>query len=104
MEFIDFLKPELAILPVVLYALGFWIKKSKCLDWKIPFILVLTGIILSVIYLFSVSGALDARAVASLAFAGITQGFVAAAVAVMGNQMYKQITSGKVADEQSTKE
>ena len=104
MEFIDFLKPELAILPVVLYALGIWIKKSKCLDWKIPFILALAGIVLAVIYLFSVSGLLDARAVAALAFAGITQGFVAAAVAVMGNQMYKQITSGKISDEQSTKE
>lgn len=103
MDFIDFLKPELAVLPVVLYALGVWIKKSQCKDWKIPFILLLAGIGLAVLYLFSVSGVFDARSLAALAFAGITQGFVSAAIAVFGNQAYKQITTGRTEDETTKK-
>ena len=103
MQFTDFLKPELAILPVILYALGVWIKASKCKDWHIPFILAGAGIFLAVVYLFSVSALVDSKAVAALIFAGITQGILSAAVAVFANQMYKQTTVGRKQDDQVIK-
>ena len=99
MDFAEFIKPELLALVPVLYALGIWIKKSACLDWKIPFILGGAGIGLTVIYLFSVSDLIDAKAVATLVFTGIVQGILVTATAVFANQLIQQATIGRAEDE-----
>ena len=98
MDFTEFVKPELLLLIPVLYALGAFIKNSKCLDWKIPFILGGVGIVLAVLYLFSVSDLVDAKAVATLIFSGVTQGILVAGAAVLANQMFKQSTVGRAED------
>ena len=102
MNVMDFIKPELLLLVPVLYALGAFIKKSQCKDWKIPFILTTVGIALALLYLFSVTDLGDSKSIANLIFSGITQGILAAGVAVLGNQLIKQATVGKEEDEWHT--
>ena len=95
MDFAEFVKPELLLLIPVLYALGAFIKGSSCADYKIPFILVATGIVLAVLYLFSSSDIVDAKSIATLLFTGITQGVLAAGAAVLVNQLFKQSAIGQ---------
>jgi len=78
------------LLVPVLYALGVFIKSSKVLDWKIPFILGGVGIGLSIIYLFSVSDLGNAQAIATLIFTAITQGILVTATAVLGINWYNK--------------
>ena len=101
MDFKEFVKPELLLLVPVLYALGVFIKNSKVLDWKIPFILGGVGIGLSIIYLFSVSDLGNAQAIATLIFTAITQGVLVTATAVFGNQLVQQATAGRHEDEEA---
>lgn len=103
MDFAEFVKPELLLLIPVLYALGAFIKGSKCPDYHIPFILLGVGVVLSVLYLFSVSDLIDAKAVATLLFTGITQGVLAAGAAVLVNQLFKQANVGRLEDTGGTR-
>lgn len=98
MDYKEFVKPELLLLIPVLYALGVWIKNSKVLDWKIPFILGGVGIGLSVIYLFSVSDLGNSQAIATLVFTALTQGVLVTAAAVFANQLIQQATAGRFED------
>lgn len=101
MDFKEYVRPELLLLIPVLYAIGIWIKNSKVLDWKIPFILGGAGIVLSVIYLFSVSELGNAQAIATLVFTSITQGILVTAAAVFFNQIIQQGTTGRYEDEEA---
>jgi len=99
MNFIDFLQPELAILPLVLYFFGVCFKRTKgILDWKIPFILVGIGIALATIYLLAISIPLNTQDILMLIFSGFTQGAIATAVAVLANQFIQQGTTGRAED------
>lgn len=99
MNFAEFLKPEFVALPLILYAIGAFIKMTpKCKDWIIPFVLSSVGIGLAIIYLLSVSLPVSGQEILGLIFAGITQGILAAAVAVLANQMFKQATTGREED------
>lgn len=99
MDFTEFVKAELLLLVPVLYALGMFLKGSKLLDWKIPFILGGVGIGLCVTYLFSVSPLGNAQDIATLIFTSVTQGVLVTGAAVLANQLIQQATVGKAEDE-----
>lgn len=80
-----YLNPELAILSVVLYAIGAYLKKSEFRDKYIPLVLGASGIVLAVIYICIADG-LNARNV----FNGFVQGILYAATSVYANQIVKQ--------------
>lgn len=90
MDYSNYVKPEIAIIIPVLYALGAFVKNTKTPDWLIPFILGGAGIVLATIWTFSISAATGWRNVLAAIFTGITQGILAAAAAVYVNQLIKQ--------------
>ncbi len=91
MDYSDLITPELYILVPILYVMGGFIKNSNIKDYKIPMILGITGIILAILWLFSVNPVTSTRDVLSILFAGITQGVLCAAASVYTNNIYKQL-------------
>lgn len=86
MNYTEFIKPELMVLVVALYAIGIMIKKTeKIKDNFIPLILTAIGIVLSCIYVLSTEGVTTMSV-----FTSIVQGILCAAGAVYSNQLFKQ--------------
>jgi len=89
---IQYIRPELVILPVVLYFIGMTMKKSIYIkDHFIPFVLGAISIALCAIYVLSVSEKPDRyQEVLGLIFDIIIQGVCCAAASVYANQLSKQ--------------
>lgn len=84
---LNYVKPELLVLIPVLYFIGLGLKKATFVNDKfIPLILGICGIVLSFLYLISVSGWN-----ANIIWLSIVQGVLVAAGAVYFNQIYKQV-------------
>ena len=90
MDYQQFVRAELLILIPVLYLIGVAIKKSNIRDNLIPVILGVCGILLSGLYLFTVTPLNGSVDVATLLFSAITQGILCAGASVYANQIYKQ--------------
>lgn len=85
----ELVKPELAILIPVMWAIGYAIKNTQKIDDKyIPIILGVVSILLTALGLL----ATVESDLVTLLFAAITQGIIIAAVAVYGNQIVKQMS------------
>ena len=89
---LQYIKPELVVLVVILYLIGTAIKNTKYIkDEFIPFILGFISICLAAIYILSTSPSpKDYREVLSLIFNVVIQGVCCAGFAVYVNQMGKQ--------------
>lgn len=86
-----FVREELVILIPVLIMIGWAIKnKTQCANENIPWVLCVLGSALSTLYLVGVTSFDSWQVVVQLIFNGISQGCVAAAVAVLVYQLYKQ--------------
>ena len=93
-EIINYVKPELVVVAVVLYLLGQWIKQSQTIKDK--YILMINGaagIVLCGVYVMSVCEVQTLQQIATAAFTAITQGILAAGLSTYVNQLIKQ--SGK---------
>lgn len=86
----SYIRSELFVLVPVLYALGMALKKSPISDWLIPYLLSVSGIALSALYLCTFM--CDARA---LWFASVTQGVLCAACSVYADNLIKQFARRK---------
>lgn len=86
MDFSQYIKPELLILVPVLFVLGEIIKKTEIVkpNW-IPAILGITGVILSALYVWAVSGFSP-----MMLFVSVTQGILVAGASVYVDQIIKQ--------------
>ncbi len=94
-ELVKYIKPELLILIPVLYFVGLALKKSAVKDKRIPLVLGLSGILLSVLYVLA-AGSFEGFQSAMLGlFTAITQGILCAGASVYANQLYKQGTKGE---------
>ena len=88
MDFITYVKPELAVLVPALYGLGLILKHTeKIKDNFIPVILTAVSIVLSCLYVLSTEGVTPTSI-----FTSLVQGVICAAGAVYTNQLYKQST------------
>lgn len=90
LNFNDYIKPEFLILVPVLWFLGWVIKKSQLKNCVIPFILCGVSVALCMIYLFATTDLNGVKSVLMCVFLSITQGVIATACAVFGDQMIKQ--------------
>lgn len=92
MEMLEkFIKPELLVLVVVLYLIGWMLKKAKWFpDQDIPVVLNCISIALVLIYLFSVSFPVAVNEYIALVFTAIVQGILLTGAAINANQIYKQ--------------
>ncbi len=86
----EYIKPELFILIPVLYLIGMGIKKTPLSDTLIPFILGLTAVLLSALYIFATGDMHTAKDIAMAIFMAITQGILISGTSVYFNQLYKQ--------------
>lgn len=94
MDIIQYVKPELLVVAVVLYFLGEGIKKSQIIKNKyIPLINGAVGIILCGIYVLATGDGKTSKDVAMMVFTVITQGILAAGLSTYVDQIIKQ--SGK---------
>lgn len=88
----NYVKPELLVLSVVLYLLGVGIKQTKLIQDKfIPLILGIVGIVLAFIYVFATSVLGTTQEIFMLIFTSIVQGVLVAGLSTYINQMIKQL-------------
>lgn len=90
MEFQEFIQAELLILIPVIYVIGIMLKKSALKDKYIPTLLGIISVILSTLYVVSVSNLASFKDVLTAIFTAITQGVLIAGASVYCNQIIKQ--------------
>lgn len=90
MDFKEYIKPELLVLIPVIYIIGLILKKSKCADKWIPFVLGVVAIVLSTMWVFSTSDIIGFKDVIHLLFVSFTQGILVTGASVYFNQLYIQ--------------
>jgi len=91
--FIQYIKPELIVVAIILYCIGIALKNSKLVkDEYIPFILGIVGIVFAMLYVFATSPVTSGQEVLSAIFVSLTQGILCAAASVYINQIIKQAT------------
>lgn len=91
-QIIDYVKPELLIVSVVLYFIGMWLKQAAFIKNKyIPMILGITGIIICGIWVIGTEAITTKRGIALAVFTAIVQGILVAGLSTYVNQFIKQL-------------
>ena len=91
MQVMEYVKPELIIVSVVLYLVGVWIKQMETIkDKYIPMINGGLGIIICAVYVLATSELDSGQTIAMAAFIAITQGILTAGLSTYVNQLIKQ--------------
>lgn len=95
-ELINYVKPELVVVAIVLYFVGFGIKNTTWIsDHFIPIIIGIVGIILCGIWVFSTSDISGYQSVLLALFTSVVQGVLVAGLSNYVNQIIKQIQKGE---------
>lgn len=95
-QIINYIKPELIVVAIVLYFIGMGIKKTESIkDKYIPVILGAIGILICAIYVFATCVCTNAQEVAMAIFTSITQGVLVAGLSTYANQVVKQINKAE---------
>lgn len=91
-QIINYVKPELVILAIVLYFLGMWLKAIQIIkDKYIPLILGGIGIVLCAIWVLATCPLDSGRNIAMAVFTAIVQGVLVAGLSNYVNQLVKQL-------------
>ena len=91
MDIMNYIKPELIVVAIVLYFVGLGIKKAENIkDKYIPCILGVLGIVLSAIWVFANSPIETTQDVLMAMFTSIVQGVLVAGLSTYVNQLIKQ--------------
>ena len=90
-QIINYVKPELIILAVVLYFIGMGFKKAQYFqDKHIPAVLGIIGIVLSALWVYATSAITTPQEIAMAIFTALVQGILVAGLSVYVNQLIKQ--------------
>lgn len=90
-QIMNYIKPELVVVAVVLYFIGVAMKKSETVkDKYIPIINGMIGVAICALYIFASCSGDSAQAVAMAMFTAITQGILVAGLSTYVNQLFKQ--------------
>ena len=91
MDIMNYVKPELVIVAIVCYIVGFGLKKTQAIkDKYIPFILGGLSIVLCGIWVFANSPVSTPQDIATAVFLAVTQGILMAGLSTYVNQLIKQ--------------
>ena len=91
-QIVNYVKPELLIVAVVLYFAGVGLKKAEAVkDKYIPLILGCAGILICGIYVFATCSCKNAQDIAMAVFTSTTQGVLVAGLSTYVNQLIKQL-------------
>lgn len=90
-QIMNYVKPELVVVAVVLYFVGMGLKQSQTVkDKYIPLILGGAGILICAMYVFATCPCGTAQEIVLAAFTAITQGILVAGLSTYVNQIIKQ--------------
>lgn len=90
-QIMNYVKPELIVVTVVLYFIGMAIKQIPAVkDKYIPSILGAVGIVICAVYVFASCQCHNGQDVAMAVFTAITQGVLVAGLSTYVNQLVKQ--------------
>lgn len=90
---VNYVKPEMLIISVVLYFIGIWMKQSETIkDKYIPVLLGIIGIVVCGIYVFATCSCDNSKETAMAIFTAITQGVLVAGLSNYVNQILKQLS------------
>ena len=90
-QIINYVKPELLILAIVLYFVGIALKQSQSVkDKYIPASLGIIGIILAGIWVVATCPLTSSQEIAMAVFTAIVQGILVAGLSTYVNQLLKQ--------------
>lgn len=88
---LNYVKPELVVLAVVLYLIGLALKKAQAVKDKfIPLILGIVGIMLALIWVLATSELDGVQQIMLAVFTAIVQGILVAGLSTYANQIVKQ--------------
>lgn len=91
-QIIDYVKPELLVLTVVLYFVGVGLKQTQAVtDKYIPVIIGLLGCILAAIYVIATCPLGSMQEIAMAVFTAVVQGILVAGLSTYVNQIFKQL-------------
>lgn len=91
-QIVNYVKPELIVVALVLYFIGTWLKQSNALkDKYIPLVLGIVGIFVCGIWVVATSTFATAQDVAMGIFVAIVQGILVAGLSNYADQMIKQL-------------
>lgn len=90
-QIMNYVKPELVVVAIVLYFIGMGLKQSQTVaDKYIPIILGVIGIIICGIYVVATCSLSGVQNVAMAIFTAIVQGILVAGLSTYVNQIIKQ--------------
>lgn len=90
-QIMNYVKPELIVVAVVLYFVGMGLKQAQAVkDKYIPIILGGTGIVLCAIWVLATSPLGTGQDIAMAVFTAIVQGILVAGLSTYINQIVKQ--------------
>lgn len=91
-QIMNYVKPELIVVAIVLYFIGMWLKQSQTIkDKYIPLLIGGIGVAISAIYVFAICACSTGQEIALAVFTAITQGILVAGLSTYINQMVKQL-------------
>ena len=91
MDIMNYIKPELIVVAIVLYFVGLGIKKAESIkDKYIPCILGVLGIALSAIWVFANTQIGTIQEALMAVFTSIVQGVLVTGLSTYANQLIKQ--------------
>ena len=96
MDIMNYIKPELIVVAIVLYFIGLGIKKAESIkDKYIPCILGILGIALAAIWVFANSPIGTVQEILMAVFTSIVQGILVAGLSAYVNQIIKQASKSE---------
>ena len=91
-QIMNYVKPELIVVAVVLYFVGMGLKKAEAVaDKYIPLILGGVGIVLCAVWVLATGPLSTGQDIAMAVFTAIVQGILVAGLSTYVNQIIKQI-------------
>ena len=91
-QIMNYVKPELVVVAIVLYFIGMWLKKAETVaDKYIPIILGVIGIAICGIYVVATWSLSGVQNIAMAVFTAIVQGVLVAGLSTYVNQIFKQL-------------
>ena len=91
-QIMNYVKPELIVVAIVLYFLGMWLKQAAFMkDKYIPLVLGIVSIFVCGIWVMSTATFATGQDIALAVFTAIVQGVMVAGLSTYVNQIFKQL-------------
>ncbi|MGN1267027.1 MAG: phage holin family protein [Dorea sp.] len=91
-QIMNYVKPELVVVAIVLYFIGMWLKQAAFVkDKYIPLVLGIAGIFVCGIWVIATESFATVQDIALAVFTAIVQGILVAGLSTYVNQIIKQL-------------